>query len=65
MRQVHIGIIIRIDGSDITPIGLGLAIFVVERKREHAIGMNDARNDVFAKIMDTAGIVGVPHQLFK
>ena len=64
-NQVHIGFVKRLKRSDVPPICVSLAIFVLERKCKYTMAVYDGGNDVLAEVMLAFRIVGILSELFK
>lgn len=63
--EVHIGFVVGVEGTDISPIGILFAIFVFEGESKNALIANHRRDDVFAKVMLAGGFGGVAAELFE
>src|SRR5580700_652870 len=58
-NQIHVGLVIGLDGADIAPIRFFFFIFIPEVVGEDAMLFDNARDDVFAEIVFGIRIFGV------
>src|SRR6267143_321710 len=57
--EVHVGFVIGVQGADVAPVEGVLGVFIDEVVGKDAVLRNDARKNVFAKIVAGLGILGV------
>ena len=61
-NEIHVGFVVGVDGADIAPVGFFFFIFVAKIVGVDAVLIDQARNDVLAKIVFGVGVFGVSDQ---
>ena len=59
VHQVHVGLVVGVERTDVAPVGDGLAVLVAEAKGINPVGLDHVRNDVLAEIVIALRMRGV------
>ena len=65
LDEIHVGLVVGVDGAHVAPVGLSLTVFVAEGKDVHGMRVNDPGKQIVAKVVAALAVAGVGAELFE